>query len=278
MSRQRFIYPETFTSDDFTSLTFGARLLFIGLIGTADDYGRGKGNSRCMKAAIFPADDCSFADVGGWAAELDGRDMVLFYDAEKARCYQIVNWDRYQKPKYKAASKVPQFQGDAGSRAKPGPDPETGGVGWGGVKRGEEKRKSKIKISADPGFVAFKDWAYKTWQESGNSGSWAAAEWTRLHTAYKGFLTSNNGTGDATARQSWRCYLADIDKFYTGHYPKKWASEPSRWLEKGKAAPGLIHRENQPPAGAGYDCPCGQHLDTGEQVKAHASHFAKETP
>ena len=42
MSRQRFIHPDLFSSDDFMSLPLGARLLWVGLFTFADDEGRGK--------------------------------------------------------------------------------------------------------------------------------------------------------------------------------------------------------------------------------------------
>jgi hypothetical protein len=146
VSRQRMIYPETFTSEDFNSLSLGARLLFIGCIATADDYGRGRGGIRTLKATVFPADDLTIDEVGSWADEVSGRGMVVFYDAEGSRYYQIAKWDTYQKPKYKSASQIPPLQRDSRARSKPGPDrgqvratsgpdPETRGEKRGGEER-----------------------------------------------------------------------------------------------------------------------------------------------
>lgn len=136
MSRQRFIYPQICTSEDVTSLSFGARLLFIGLIATADDYGRGKGSARAMKSEIFPADDC-LQDVDGWASELKSRRLVTWYEIDCSIYYQIRKWDVYQRPKYKAASLIPPIQHDAGLGPEVSPNPATGS------NRVEEKRREE---------------------------------------------------------------------------------------------------------------------------------------
>ena len=147
MSRQRFIYPEIFTSEDFTSLSYGARLLFIGMFTTADDYGRGRGTARSLKAAVFPSDDCTLNQVETWAQEVCSRMMVRFYQIAGAVYYDIPNWTRYQAPQYKAKPKVPSFQDDARSLQGPCKDPQEtlqgSGHGWGEEKRREEKRSEE---------------------------------------------------------------------------------------------------------------------------------------
>ena len=142
MSRQRFIYPETFTSDDFNSLTIEARLLFIGMFTTADDYGRGRASARTLKATVFPADTFDLETVALWRAELMARGMILVYESEQngtiVTFYQISKWDKYQRPKYKSPSKIPCFQHDAGTRDKSGTNPGQF-VPSSEEKRGEEK-------------------------------------------------------------------------------------------------------------------------------------------
>jgi hypothetical protein len=125
MSRQRFIYPETFASDDFVALSLGARLLFIGMFTTADDYGRGKGSLGALKATIYPADELSRGTIGTWAEEIRKRKMVRFYEVDGSIYYEVAKWEKWQRPKYKVASKIPPFQEKSKLRGRLVPDPGT---------------------------------------------------------------------------------------------------------------------------------------------------------
>lgn len=123
MSEQRFIHRRTFTSPDFNSLSPAARLLFLGMIATADDYGRGRGDALSLKMAVFPGDPFAPEQVRAWADEVARRGMARFYGVNGCLFYDLPNWPKYQHPKYKAASQVPPFHEDARSRPDPGPDP-----------------------------------------------------------------------------------------------------------------------------------------------------------
>lgn len=79
MSRQRFIYPEIFTSHDFMSLSHGARLLFIGMFTTADDFGRGDASPTVLKAKVFPGDDARARDIAGWLGQIADLGMAIVY-------------------------------------------------------------------------------------------------------------------------------------------------------------------------------------------------------
>ena len=83
MSRQRFIYPEMFSSEDFLSLPLGGRLLFIGLITFADDYGRGRGSHTVIKAQVFPTDPSRPKDLDDAEAVIRARGPRL--DVERIR-------------------------------------------------------------------------------------------------------------------------------------------------------------------------------------------------
>lgn len=124
MSRQRFIYPETFASDDFVALSIGARLLFIGMFATADDFGRGKGSVGVLKATVFPADDLLKTQVAEWAEEIRRRKMVRFYESDGSIYYEVAKWEKWQRPKYKVASKIPPFSRN--TRLWPGLGAEAG--------------------------------------------------------------------------------------------------------------------------------------------------------
>ena len=136
MSRQRFILPETFTSADFTSQSFGGRLLFLGLIATADDYGRGKANLRTLKAKIFPTDNVPLEQIGEWLVKLDETGVARVYTPHSVQYYDLPSWDKYQRPKYKSPSQIPQFQEDTRSRDKVVRIGSSGVVGCGVVRSG----------------------------------------------------------------------------------------------------------------------------------------------
>jgi hypothetical protein len=153
VSRQRFIYPETFASEDFVALSLGARLLFIGMFATADDYGRGKGSLGVLKATVYPEDDLTREQIGTWTEEVRKRRMVRFYEVDGSIYYEVTKWEKWQRPKYKAASKIPPCPRNSGklpglgpdsgtvqpgTRAEPGRSPATGSnrVGLGSVGKG----------------------------------------------------------------------------------------------------------------------------------------------
>jgi len=82
----------------------------------------------------------------------------------------------------------------------------------------------KAADSSTRPYPEFKDWAYERWREAGGEGAWSTADWACL---YRGFRL----LGDLQrAQESWGRYLQDASAFYQGHYPKKWSSEPARWL------------------------------------------------
>jgi len=54
MPRIRTVKPEFFDDEKLGTVSRDARLIFIGLLIFADDYGVVKGNSRWLKARIFP--------------------------------------------------------------------------------------------------------------------------------------------------------------------------------------------------------------------------------
>ena len=63
MARKRMIDPSIWTSESFMSLRNRQRLLFIGLISHADDYGKLKADPKSLKAKIFAGDSISPSTV-----------------------------------------------------------------------------------------------------------------------------------------------------------------------------------------------------------------------
>ncbi|HHW14670.1 MAG TPA: hypothetical protein GXX28_07025 [Firmicutes bacterium] len=108
MSRERFIAPEFWSDAKVGELSPMERLLFIGCFSNADDEGRLPGNPAWLRANIFPFDEITLADVKAMRDRLVSlfRKLVL-YEVDGDEYLAFLNWDKYQKPKYKRPSKIP---------------------------------------------------------------------------------------------------------------------------------------------------------------------------
>lgn len=124
MSRQRFIHPEIFESQDFLALSHGARLLFIGLFALADDHGRGRGGEMHLSGSVFPGESVPIRD---WIGEVSARKLARFYEVAGSVYYDLPTWSKWQKPKYVADSKVPSFHAGAPIPTSSGPNPGQSG-------------------------------------------------------------------------------------------------------------------------------------------------------
>jgi len=56
MARIRTVKPEIWTSEAFTECSVSARLLFIGALNFANDYGVLSDSAKRLKMQVFPAD------------------------------------------------------------------------------------------------------------------------------------------------------------------------------------------------------------------------------
>jgi hypothetical protein len=95
MQRIRTIKPEFFVSDDVVPLTFGARLLFIGLWTCADREGRLEDQPGLLKRQLFPDQP---VDIAALLAELDDRGVIQRYERDAKRCIWIINFKKHQCP------------------------------------------------------------------------------------------------------------------------------------------------------------------------------------
>lgn len=79
MARIRTIKPSFFTSETVSKLTCEQRLTFIGLWTHVDDEGRCVDNPRLVKAAIWPLDDRTGADVESDLGALSEHSLITRY-------------------------------------------------------------------------------------------------------------------------------------------------------------------------------------------------------
>lgn len=107
MPRIRTIKPSFFQSDDVSALPLRARLTWIGLWTHCDDAGRTKDHARLIKAAIWPLDNVSLADVEEDLVTLAGHGRIVRYEVDGQRYLEITNWSEHQAINRPTPSKIP---------------------------------------------------------------------------------------------------------------------------------------------------------------------------
>ena len=94
---KRMVHQTLWASGQFSRLSQGARLLYIGLITMGDDDGRLKGAAALVRSNIFPYDDdIKVADVTKWLSEIEAQKLVVRYEIDGEAYYFHPKWDDYQ--------------------------------------------------------------------------------------------------------------------------------------------------------------------------------------
>jgi len=89
------------TFDDVT------RLVWFGIITTADDQGRLQDNPLLIKAQLFPADRKSASLISKSLDRLTDAGMITRYEKDGKSLVQIVNWWEHQSPAWASESDYP---------------------------------------------------------------------------------------------------------------------------------------------------------------------------
>lgn len=96
MPRARNIKPAFFRDAKVVSVSFEARILFIGLWSISDYKGRFKYNPIELKMEIFPADN---VDIEKCMSELSSSGLIQIYTEHSgATLVQVVNFEKHQNP------------------------------------------------------------------------------------------------------------------------------------------------------------------------------------
>ena len=83
MARNRTIKPEFWTSEQVTSMSRDARLLWIGIWCFSDDQGVHPEGLRRPKNEVFPCDDDMTLEVmGGLVEEMERAGLLASYQVE----------------------------------------------------------------------------------------------------------------------------------------------------------------------------------------------------
>ena len=121
MARIRTIKPEFFTSLTIADLTPEQRLTFIGLWTHVDDAGRCVDDARLIKAAVWPLDDRTAADIEIDLKALSESSLITRYTLNRKRYLAVTSWEEHQRINRPTPSKLPApEQGE-----QPPPEPFT---------------------------------------------------------------------------------------------------------------------------------------------------------
>ena len=146
MARIRSIKPEFPQSESMGRVSRDARLLFVMLWTLADDAGRLRGNSRMLASLLFPYDDDAKGLMDGWLAELQDEGCIDSYKVDGDSYIEIRNWLIHQKIDKPSKSKIPAFDEDSRTFAKPR-ELSSGDLRKGSKDQGEDQR---IEGSGEP--------------------------------------------------------------------------------------------------------------------------------
>lgn len=108
MANKRMITGGIWEDEFFTTLSIFARLLWIGLITQcADDQGRLRDSAALIRSNVFPIDDISLKEVEEALQEFYKAGKIDRYKADNKDLIQIVNWWKYQTPRWAGKSNYP---------------------------------------------------------------------------------------------------------------------------------------------------------------------------
>ena len=111
MTKRRMIHDCLWKSEGLAELTIRQRLLWVGLITTADDQGRGKAHPSLIRSTIFPFDTLTNIEIENDLQAIADEEMVILYIVKGKSYYQILNWWEYQQPQWAYPSEYPAPDG-----------------------------------------------------------------------------------------------------------------------------------------------------------------------
>lgn len=111
MAKRRMLHDRFWTSQNNLRWTMRQRLLFIGIISTADDQGRTNAHPALVRSAVFPYDDITLEDVRLDLEAIAATEAIMLYEADGMPIVQVTNWWNYQQPQWAQPSALPAPDG-----------------------------------------------------------------------------------------------------------------------------------------------------------------------
>ena len=119
MARIRTIKPEFWSSEQVVELSPTARLLFIGLWNFCDDGGNHPASPRTLKMEVFPGDDFTAEQIGGYVQEMISASLIVEYQDNAKLYWHVTGWhhQKIEKPNYKHPA--PKFADQSPTNRRP---------------------------------------------------------------------------------------------------------------------------------------------------------------
>lgn len=102
------VKPEFFDSESIGACSIQARLTFIGLWVTGDDYGNQKAQLSRLKLKIFPYDNMTEGEFLGYLCELEEVGCIKGYEIDGERFITVPNFGTYQTVRKPSKSSIPE--------------------------------------------------------------------------------------------------------------------------------------------------------------------------
>lgn len=107
MPRIRSIKPDLWTDDKLTACSLPARLLFIGMLNFADDYGNLDRSAKQIKARVFPVDDI---DCEPLIVQLLTHGLLIEYSVSDQKYLHIKGFSKHQVINRPSKPQVPIYE------------------------------------------------------------------------------------------------------------------------------------------------------------------------
>jgi hypothetical protein len=232
------IKPELRTSEKVASWPLEVRYFWVLLWGYVDDYGRGKDQSKLIKADCFPLDEDITSDViDGWLWILSDAGVIVRYEIDGVQYLAIKNWSEHQTPHHPGKDIFPSFTNQnvlirttAETFMQPlGESLETVGRVSGESRESlphELSRDEESRVATDGGRETYSD-EFETWW---NEYPRKVAKGTALK-AWKGAISKTSFDVLLDSVKAYAVKVANIEQQYILHAAtwlngERWNDEP----------------------------------------------------
>ncbi|MFC1808476.1 hypothetical protein ACFL0T_08965 [Candidatus Omnitrophota bacterium] len=108
MARKRMINPEFWNDPKIIRIEPIQRLLFIGLVSNANDYGKLRGDPRIVKSKVFPTDDSITNDIVEKGLScLKEQNLIDWYEHDSEQYIYLKGWHKNQRLEHPAKDVYP---------------------------------------------------------------------------------------------------------------------------------------------------------------------------
>jgi hypothetical protein len=211
MARTRSIKPEFWSDEKLARVSRDARLTFIGLWNTSDDYGITKGHPAWLKSQIFPYDEIKIKEFESWLKELENTNRIIRYEVNDEIYYLITHFSDHQKVDHPSKISNPKPPSDILSRESRESSR---------ISRVETERETETETETKSFYSQEFETFWKAYPKKSGSKKAAFDNWKKLN----GTLPDIEVILSAISKQTeWR-------KNANGEFRPEW-KDPERWIK-----------------------------------------------